>query len=239
MPRKIICAFRIAATFAGCILLAACATAPKNITTKDWDLATQQVIKQYGPKSRQHLQAIFDKADVPYPPKRIAFLAFKKERKLELWAKHQRKWRYINTYPIRAKSGHPGPKLKQNDLQIPEGIYKIVYLHPFSQLHLSMKLNYPNNFDRAHAINDGRQRLGDNIFIHGKKVSAGCIAIGDHNIEDMFVLVNDVGPERATVIIAPNDLRYYSPVTRLSQVPEWAPELYRNIKNSLQRFSKS
>ena len=145
----------------------------------------------------------------------------------------------MHTYPIRARSGHAGPKLQQGDEQIPEGIYKILYLHPFSQLHLAMKLNYPNSFDKLQALKDGRNQLGNNIFIHGNSLSAGCIAVGDHNIEDLFVLVHDVGPGQATVIIAPNDLRYYSPVTRLSQAPNWAPELYQNIKTSLQRFARS
>jgi len=217
-------------------VLAGCQTPAKHITTNDWNLATKQVIRQYKPHAENHVQPLFEKKDIPYPPKKIAFLAFKKELKLELWANHKNQWHYITTYPIKASSGHPGPKLKENDDQIPEGIYKILFLQPFSKLHLSMKLNYPNLFDRQHALQDGRTHLGGDIFIHGKALSAGCIAIGDHYIEDLFELVNDVGTDNVLVIIAPNDLRFYAPITEMSQEPDWTPELYAQLKQQLSQF---
>ena len=70
-----------------------------------------------------------------------------------------------------------------------------------------MKLNYPNEFDLAHAKIEGRTKPGSNIFIHGKAVSIGCLAMGDKTIEELFILANDVGINNITVVISPLDPR--------------------------------
>ena len=57
--------------------------------------------------------------------------------------------------PVLGASGGLGPKLREGDRQVPEGVYSIVYLNPNSVAHLSLALGYPNAFDRAHA--DGRR----------------------------------------------------------------------------------
>jgi hypothetical protein len=225
--------------------LAACSpppdepSAPKHITSDDWNVATRQVVAQYSPNVKTRLKPHFKRAGVSYPPQAIELLAFKKERKVELWAKDKNLWHYIRHYPIAASSGHLGPKLMEDDEQIPEGIYKIQFLHPFSRLHLSMKLNYPNDFDRLHAEIDGREELGDDIYIHGKALSVGCLAIGDRNIEDLFVLVNDVGTQNVEVIIAPHDLRQKKTLITKDQQPEWVPELYEKLQYALGNYSRS
>ena len=56
-----------------------------------------------------------------------------------------------------------------------------------------MKLDYPNAFDRLHANAEGRTQPGSNIFIHGKAASIGCLAMGDAAIEELFLLVSDIG----------------------------------------------
>ena len=101
---------------------------------------------------------------------------------------------------------------------MPEGVYRIEYLNPNSSYHLSMKVDYPNAYDPAMAKRDGRTRLGGDIFIHGKDVSIGCVALGDRAIEELFTLVAETGTERVKVIIAPNDLR----VARRDHPPERA-----------------
>lgn len=42
------------------------------------------------------------------------------------------------------------------------------------------------------------------IMIHGKAVSAGCLAMGDQTAEDLFALTAWVGREQVKVVIAPN-----------------------------------
>lgn len=212
----------------------------RNISTVEWQHATAHVVKKYEPTVDAELIPYFHQAHVSYPPKDIALLTFKEERHIELWAKdNHSNWAYIRTYPLTASSGKAGPKLQMNDSQIPEGIYKIVELNPFSSQHLSMMLNYPNEFDRVHAKEDGRTNLGNNIFIHGKNLSVGCLAVGDAAIDQLFVLVDRVGERHTTVIIAPNDLRVKKPVTSFwwTHQPKWLPELYTELTQELNTFT--
>lgn len=222
------------------ILLTSCATGvpEKHITTNDWNEATHQVLVQYSSTADHGLQPYFSKAKVNYPPQKIALITFKKEKEMELWAKDQNhnNWQYVRTYPLTAFSGKPGPKLKYHDGQIPEGVYNIVMLNPFSSWQLSMLINYPNEFDKMHAEEDGRDNLGGDIYIHGKDLSVGCLAIGDEAIDELFVLTARVGAQNTKVIIAPNDMRIKKPVTNLKYQPAWVSELYKDLKQELQAF---
>jgi murein L,D-transpeptidase YafK len=224
------------------VFLTSCSTGvePKHITTTDWNKATQQVVSQYSPDSDKALKPTFNEKHVAYPPKQVTLLTFKKERRMELWAKNQnnQQWQYIKSYDLTAFSGKPGPKLKYHDGQIPEGVYNITMLNPFSSWQLSMLINYPNSFDKEHAKIDGRDKenLGGDIYIHGNNLSVGCLAIGDESIDELFVLIARVGPQHARVIIAPNDLRKQKPVTNLKKQPQWVPELYAQLKKELTPF---
>lgn len=222
-----------------CLFLTACASKPKVIHSKNWVAATQEVVDEYQNGAHRHMRSAFQKAGVAYPPKRLALLAFKDEQRMEIWAKNRKKgrWRFIKAYPILAKSGGPGPKLREYDRQIPEGFYRIISLDPFSSLHLSMQLNYPNAFDLWHAQKEGRNHPGNNIFIHGKALSAGCLAIGDKAIEDLFVLVYDTGRGNTEVVIAPNDLRQSVALLPNKPFPSWVRDLDSQLRHKLQQFS--
>jgi len=204
----------------------------------DAQKATSHAIARYGLPVESNLVSKFKKRHVAYPPRDIALLAFKQEQKVQLWARDVSvsRWRFIHTYPLTAYSGRLGPKLKERDRQIPEGIYRLTSLNPLSNMHLSMQINYPNEFDRQQASREGRQQLGGNIFIHGKALSVGCLAIGDKAIDELFLLVYRVGLTHAKVIIAPNDLRYRPPATAGFAQPRWLPELYTQIAAELRAF---
>jgi hypothetical protein len=194
------------------------------------------VLAKYGPSARARLRPHFTKAGVAYPPKDIALLVFKREKRFALWARDGRgAWRFIREYPILAASGHAGPKLREGDLQVPEGVYRIEHLNPNSSYHLSMKVSYPNAFDRAMAKRDGRTNLGGDIFVHGKNVSIGCVALGDPAIEEIFTLVAETGHSRVQVVIAPNDLRVAAAL-RHREAPPWTGQLYRSIASALAGF---
>lgn len=202
-----------------------------------WDKAVDKAVAKYGLRTEPELKRYFQKSNLSYPPKDVAILAFKHERKVELWAKNEdTAWRFIHTYPLTATSGRLGPKLKERDGQIPEGLYHLVSFNPFSQMHLSMMIDYPNHFDKLQASKDGRRNLGDNIFLHGKSVSVGCLAIGNHAIDQLFLLARRTGLSHIKLIIAPNDLRKSKPATDNFAQPRWLPELYTQISAALNEF---
>lgn len=186
-----------------------------------------EVVAELGEDARRRLQPHFDKAGLVYPPSKLTILAIKDSAEIELWVGPESAPTYLHTYPIQALSGVAGPKLKEGDRQVPEGLYAIEGLNPNSRYHLSLKLNYPNEFDLHHARAEGRSSPGTNIFIHGKSVSVGCLAMGDAAVEEIFVLVADIGRSNVDVVIAPSDPR----VAPLAQVKSlsWTSELYEAI----------
>jgi hypothetical protein len=197
------------------------------------------VVAKYGPAARARLKPHFDKAGVTWPPREIAFIVLKQERRMAVWARSgavsSSTWKFIRNYPILAASGHAGPKLRQGDLQVPEGVYRIEHLNPMSSYHLSMKVGYPNAFDRRMAARDRRTRLGGDIFIHGRNVSIGCVALGDPAIEELFTLVAQTGHSKVKVILAPNDLRVAGPVFH-GTPPSWIRDLYSTVGAALREF---
>lgn len=198
------------------------------------------VLKTIGPGAEARLMPYFTRAGVKYPPDQIALICLKDEMKLELWGRKDSHWVHIRTYDVLAASGQTGPKEKAGDHQVPEGIYHITLLNPNSRFHLSMKINYPNKFDRKMAREDDRKRLGGDIFIHGEAKSVGCIAIGDKAIEELFVLVAETGTENTTVVIAPNDLRKWRPwLAATRSYPPWLPRLYDAIREKLAHFREN
>jgi hypothetical protein len=192
------------------------------------------VLYSYAPYAVDQLKPYFDKAGVAYPPRELTLIGLKEERKLEVWARGEKgKFKFIRNYDIKAASGKKGPKLRQGDKQVPEGVYRVVRLNPNSNYHLSMKLNYPNEFDLAHAEMEGRTQPGSDIFIHGKAVSAGCLAMGDEAIEELFVLAAHVGAENISVVIAPHDPRTRSLSANEPGLPSWTGELYDQIAGEI------
>lgn len=193
-----------------------------------------EVVSKYGDESRARMESYFINANISYPPESLTFLAIKDAGLLEVWANSESTPKLIHTYPVKAQSGVSGPKLREGDHQVPEGVYRIDGLNPNSSYHLSMKLNYPNAFDLKHAKNEGRDYPGSNIFIHGKAVSVGCLAMGDRAIEELFVLVADVGRENTSVVIAPSDPRERQ-LDRLTTIP-WSDELYAAIEQEFGKY---
>jgi len=191
-----------------------------------------EVIDAVGRQSEARLQSAFTQAGMNYPPEQLNLIALKDAKVLELWAHHGGQNKLIKTYPIKAASGKLGPKLREGDKQVPEGIYQIIGLNPNSAYHLSMKLNYPNAFDLSHAQAEGRTEPGSNIFIHGKAVSIGCLAMGDQAIEELFTLVHRVGRSHTRVIISPTD-----PANRNLLPPtgaaDWVADLYAQIETAV------
>lgn len=193
------------------------------------------VYEEVGVNAEATLTKLFKDSGVLYPSSEVTLIAIKEEQLLEVWAKHNSLNVYITSYPFTAYSGKLGPKLASGDMQIPEGLYGIEYLNPNSSFHLSMKIDYPNEFDIQKANEDGRTNLGGDIFIHGKLVTIGCIPIGDDNIEELFTLVYRTGIERIHVIMTPYDMRKETRDISAS-APKWLSEKYDKIKTKLNYY---
>lgn len=113
---------------------------------------------------------------------------FKEESELEVWKQRDDgRFYHFKTYPICNWSGDLGPKERQGDKQAPEGFYTITnqQMNPNSGFHLAFNLGYPNAYDKAH------RRTGEFLMVHGKCKSAGCYAMTDALIEEIYALARE------------------------------------------------
>jgi murein L,D-transpeptidase YafK len=110
---------------------------------------------------------------------------FKDTKELELWAaKDDEAYQLIKVYPICSFSGSLGPKLKEGDMQSPEGFYFVSKsaLLPTSQFHKAFNIGFPNAYDRAHG------RTGSFLMVHGSCVSVGCYAMTNSGIDEIYTM---------------------------------------------------
>ena len=157
---------------------------------------------------------------------------FKRNRELELWVRKGEAFALFETYPICRYSGELGPKLKEGDLQAPEGFYEVTpkLMNPWSQFHLSFNIGYPNTFDRAHG------RTGSYIMVHGNCVSTGCFAMTDAKIEEIYALVDAAlrkGQKRVPVHVFPFPLTEER-LAPMGQSP-WL-DFWQNLKEGYDYF---
>lgn len=194
-----------------------------------------QRLAQYGEAARDRFQPAFEEAGVAYPPDALRFVGLKRPGELEVYARSGASgWRHVSTYDVKAASGDPGPKLREGDRQVPEGVYEATALNPNSSYHLSIKVGYPNERDREFARRDGRDDLGGDIFIHGDAVSIGCLAMGDTAIEELFVMTADTGLDDVDVLVAPVDFRTTKlPDDATDELPEWIDKKYDLLREHL------
>ena len=197
----------------------------------------EQRLEQYGPRVGARLRRAFAVAGLAYPPHELAYVAIKDQRQLQVYGRNASngRWRYVKRYQVLAASGLPGPKLREGDRQVPEGIYKAAFLNPNSLYHLSIRLNYPNEFDRQMAQRDQRSRLGGDIMIHGNAVSIGCLAMGDEGAEDLFVLAALTNREKMRIVVSPTDFRVRN-IAPSPQAPAWTGQLYQTLRQELRQY---
>jgi murein L,D-transpeptidase YafK len=104
----------------------------------------------------------------------------------------------LKAYNIQLGSNPTGNKRFEGDGKTPEGAYRITQHNPKSTYHLSLRISYPNDAQRAFAKAAGKEPGGD-IFIHGQpgwtKVkgdwTAGCIAVTDREVREIYAMVKD------------------------------------------------
>src|SRR6266496_333255 len=157
------------------VMLAGCETDGVDISAKALKPLSPQMLAEL---ERKHM------------PKESPVLVrlFKEEAEFELWKQDDGgRFALLATYPICRWSGELGPKVKQGDRQAPEGFYTITpaQLNPNSHYYLSFDIGYPNAFDRAHG------RTGSNLMVHGDCSSAGCYAMTDEQIGEIYALARE------------------------------------------------
>jgi len=107
----------------------------------------------------------------------------------------------LKSYDMALGFAPVGHKEFEGDGKTPEGLYYISFKKPDSDYHLSLKISYPNDVDRVHASTKGKSPGGD-IFIHGgpkgpvarRDWTAGCIAVSDREIEEIYSMVRTGTP---------------------------------------------
>jgi murein L,D-transpeptidase YafK len=118
----------------------------------------------------------------------------------------------IKRYRIALGRNPVGAKQEEGDMKTPEGIYKIDSRNGQSNFHLGLHISYPSDEDNQrataravsagsdimiHGIQNGRGWIG--AFHRWKDWTAGCIALTDEEIEELW----RVTPDGTTVEIRP------------------------------------
>ncbi|WP_090270915.1 L,D-transpeptidase family protein [Thalassovita taeanensis] len=131
-------------------------------------------------------------------PEVTRVVVFKQDRKMHLLSNESA----LKSYDIGLGFAPSGHKSVEGDGKTPEGQYRIDRRNPNSEFHLSIGISYPNTEDRARALAVG-QRPGGDIFIHGRPRknrkggrdwTAGCIAVSNREIEEIYAMVRDGTP---------------------------------------------
>jgi murein L,D-transpeptidase YafK len=138
------------------------------------------------PLSKETLALLAKKGMQPGSP--VFVRIFKEESELEVWKQRDDgRFYHFKTYPICNWSGHVGPKLSYGDRQAPEGFYTITpaLMNPNSKYYLSFNVGYPNAYDRSWG------RTGDSVMVHGSCRSAGCYAMTDALMEEIYGLTRE------------------------------------------------
>jgi murein L,D-transpeptidase YafK len=198
--------------------------------TNEEKLLPQTLVKLKS-KVEKNLQVLFAKAGAIYPPEKISLIIYKHEKTVELWALKEKIWKKITEYPMTGFSGMLGPKLQEGDCQIPEGVYVMETLNPKSKFYLSIRINYPNAFDLERAKEDGRTHSGNDIYIHGKNQTSGCIPVGDEAIEEIFYLAGAFG--KGEVILSPSKSENEIPDIKM----HWYEKLTNQIQSAIAKYN--
>lgn len=189
---------------------------------KDQQLKFERVRTAYDQKWESLKKELSNKGfEAPF---KIYLAAYKSEGKLEVWLKTsaQKKYEHFKTYNFCAHSGTLGPKVKEGDLQTPEGFYHINAFNPKSNFYLSLGVNYPNNTDLRRS---GQEKPGGDIYIHGNCVTIGCIPLTDEKIKEVYVLAVEArnsGQEKVPVNIFPFKMTDGNLKKYLTQYPKQA-----------------
>ena len=113
----------------------------------------------------------------------------------------------LKSYEVGLGNEPIGHKQFEGDGKTPEGLYYLDRFNPRSSYHLSVGISYPDKRDKAHAAASNQDAGGD-IMIHGRGPdgnrlapqnrdwTAGCIAVTDNEIEEIYAMLQPNTPIR-------------------------------------------
>jgi murein L,D-transpeptidase YafK len=113
----------------------------------------------------------------------------------------------LKTYQVALGRAPEGPKKFEGDQRTPEGVYTVDFHKADSDYHLALHISYPEQQDVDRAAVAGVS-AGSDIMIHGlpngrgwigrfhrrQDWTAGCIAVTDFEIEEIYRAVGDGTP---------------------------------------------
>ncbi len=157
----------------------------QTVGFKEQQLKNKRVKQAYSEKW-QGLQTALKAKKIDATNIDIYIRVFKHEGELELWVKNKtdQKYTLYKKLDICAASGDLGPKRREGDGQVPEGIYDVPFFNPNSNYYLALKVGYPNKSDRILA----KGPTGGDIMIHGNCVTIGCIPLEDDPVKEVYIL---------------------------------------------------
>lgn len=173
------------------LLIAACSSAPERVATAGAEAARSS--GGYAART------------IPAPKKTIPIADYLVIDKSKRMLVAYRKGKPIRAYrDLQFGDAPKGHKRFQGDERTPEGVYRIDWRNPQSRFHLSLRISYPNEADRAFASQYGLSPGGD-IFIHGQPNGMtqgrmrgdwtdGCIALSNQEIEELWQIVPNGTP---------------------------------------------
>ena len=110
----------------------------------------------------------------------------------------------LKSYRVALGRSPVGAKQQEGDNKTPEGVYKVDGRNPQSNFHLALHVSYPSDEDKKRAAERGVPP-GFDIMIHGiqnghgwtgafhrlNDWTAGCIAVTDEEIEELWRITPD------------------------------------------------
>jgi murein L,D-transpeptidase YafK len=210
---------------------------PQQKTFKEIQSSKSRVKAAYAEKESE-IKNAFREKNLRFDGMHLFIRGFKREEKLEVWVREKDKQNFsiFCTYDFCASSGTLGPKRKEGDLQIPEGVYHINHFNPESNFHLSLGINYPNDSDK---ILGDKTSPGSAIYIHGNCVTIGCIPITDDKIKELYILAVEArnnGQEKIPVHIFPTKLDDQTLSGLTSEFTPAQMNFWRNLKPIYESF---
>jgi len=139
--------------------------------------------------------------DSPLPKGTVInkLVVYKSKRKMEAYSDNH----LIKVYNIALGKNPVGHKEFEGDNKTPEGTYIINDRNPHSGYHKNLGISYPNETDKAHAaklhkspggqikihgLPNGRSYIGK--LHHRKDWTAGCIAVTNDEMDELYAAVN-------------------------------------------------